>query len=92
MSQFEDKLESVFLGEPHGFAWNFRARLLSLGKVLRMAKGKVNNDQRGSYLFNPDEGGKDLFVQQSAIQSSGFRFLKEGDKVEYDSQQGQKGP
>ena len=59
-----------------------------------MAKGTVKwfNDQKGFGFITPDDGGKDLFVHQSAIQSSGFRSLKEGDKVEYESQQGQKGP
>lgn len=59
-----------------------------------MAKGtgKWFNDQKGFGFITPDTGGKDLFVHQSAIQSSGFRTLKEGDKVEYDVEQGQKGP
>ena len=59
-----------------------------------MAKGTVKwfNDQKGFGFITPDDGGKDLFVHQSAIQSSGFRSLKEGDKVQYDSEQGQKGP
>ena len=58
-----------------------------------MAKGTVKwfNDQKGFGFITP-AGGKDLFVHQSAIESSGFRTLKEGDKVEYDAQQGQKGP
>jgi CspA family cold shock protein len=59
-----------------------------------MAKGTVKwfNDQKGFGFITPDDGGKDLFVHQSAIQSSGFRSLKEGDRVEYEPQQGQKGP
>lgn len=59
-----------------------------------MAKGTGEwfNDQKGFGFITPDTGGKDLFVHQSAIQSSGFRTLKEGDKVEYDVEQGQKGP
>jgi len=59
-----------------------------------MAKGTVKwfNDQKGFGFITPDTGGKDLFVHQSAIQSSGFRTLKEGDKVEFDPEQGQKGP
>ena len=59
-----------------------------------MATGTVKwfNDQNVFGFITPDSGGKDLFVHQSAIQSSGFRTLKEGDKVEYDAEQGQKGP
>lgn len=59
-----------------------------------MAKGTVKwfNDQKGFGFVTPDTGGKDLFVHRSAIQSSDFRTLKEGDKVEYDAEQGQKGP
>ena len=59
-----------------------------------MARGRVKwfNDQKGFGFISPDDGGKDLFVHQSAIQSSGFRSLKEGDHVEYAAEQGQKGP
>jgi len=59
-----------------------------------MARGTVKwfNDQKGFGFISPDDGGKDLFVHQSAIQASGFWSLKEGDQVEYESQQGQKGP
>jgi CspA family cold shock protein len=50
--------------------------------------------------FNPDkgfgfitrEGGKDVFVHHSAIQGSGFRTLNEGERVEFDVVEGQKGP
>ena len=59
-----------------------------------MARGTVKwfNDQKGFGFISPDDGGKDLFVHQTGIQSSGFRSLKEGDRVEYDAEQGQKGP
>lgn len=59
-----------------------------------MAEGTVKwfNDQKRFGFVTPDTGGKDLFVHRSAIQSSDFRTLKEGDKVEYDAEQGQKGP
>ncbi len=50
--------------------------------------------------FNPDkgfgfitrEGGDDVFVHHTAIQGSGFRTLNEGERVEFDVVQGQKGP
>lgn len=49
------------------------------------------NDQKG-FGFLAVEGGKDVFVHHSAIQSNGFRSLTEGDKVEFTIENGPKGP
>jgi CspA family cold shock protein len=59
-----------------------------------MARGTVKwfNDQKGFGFITPDNGGADLFVHFSAIQGSGFKTLTEGQAVEFDSTQGQKGP
>lgn len=59
-----------------------------------MARGKVKwfNDAKGFGFITPEDGSKDLFVHHSAIQGSGFKSLSEGQEVEYESQQGQKGP
>jgi CspA family cold shock protein len=48
------------------------------------------NDSKG-FGFIEAESGVDIFVHQSAIQSSGFRSLSEGQKVEFDVSTGPKG-
>lgn len=57
-----------------------------------MPKGTVKwfNDAKG-FGFIAQEGGKDVFVHFSAIESSGFRSLAEGDTVEFEVVEGPKG-
>lgn len=59
----------------------------------KMATGTVKwfNGEKGFGFIQQDEGGSDVFVHFSAISGDGYRNLDEGDKVEYDVQQGQKG-
>lgn len=47
---------------------------------------------KGYGFITPDDGGKDLFVHQSDINASGYATLDEGQKVDYDIGEGQKGP
>ena len=49
------------------------------------------NDAKG-FGFIGREGGPDVFVHFTAIESTGFKSLAEGDKVEFEIVQGQKGP
>ena len=60
-----------------------------------MSKGKVKwfSAAKGFGFITPQEGGKDLFVHYSEIQSGGgYATLNEGQEVEFDVAQGQKGP
>ena len=59
-----------------------------------MATGTVKwfNDAKGFGFITPDDGSKALFAHHTEIQGSGFKSLKEGQKVEYEPQQGPKGP
>lgn len=50
------------------------------------------NDQKWFGFITPDGGGKDVFVHQTAISSGGFRSLQEGERVQFEAEQGQKGP
>ena len=50
------------------------------------------NAEKGYGFITPDDGGKDCFVHFSAIQGNGFKSLAEGDQVEFEIVQGQKGP
>jgi cold shock protein len=59
-----------------------------------MSKGIVKwfNAEKGYGFITPEDGGKDLFVHHSEIKSSGFASLNEGQSVEYEVGEGQKGP
>jgi CspA family cold shock protein len=59
-----------------------------------MAAGTVKwfNSEKGYGFITPEDGSKDLFVHFSAIQAEGYKSLNEGQKVEYEATQGQKGP
>jgi CspA family cold shock protein len=59
-----------------------------------MAQGTVKwfNGEKGYGFIAVEGGGSDVFVHFSAITGGGYRSLEEGQKVEFDITQGQKGP
>ena len=59
-----------------------------------MATGTVKwfNESKGFGFISPEDGGKAVFVQFSAIQADGFRTLAAGQAVTFDVEDGPKGP
>ena len=58
-----------------------------------MANGIVKwFSERKGYGFIEQEDGPDVFVHHSGINASGFKNLKEGERVRFDIEQGEKGP
>jgi CspA family cold shock protein len=59
-----------------------------------MSTGKVKwfNESKGYGFIEPEGGGRDVFVHFSAIQGDGYKTLSEGQAVEFEVIQGEKGP
>lgn len=58
-----------------------------------MEKGTVKwfDNSKGYGFVSRENGGKDVFVHHSAIQGTGYKSLEEGQRVEFEVTQGQKG-
>ncbi len=59
-----------------------------------MSQGTVKwfNAEKGYGFITPDEGGGDVFVHHTAINTTGYRTLEEGQKVSFEIEQSDKGP
>ena len=59
-----------------------------------MSQGTVKwfNSEKGYGFIAPDEGGGDVFVHHTAINTTGYRTLEEGQKVNFEIEQSDKGP
>jgi len=67
---------------------------LAQGAPVERLKGTVKwfNNAKGYGFIGRDDGSPDVFVHYSAIASDGYKSLQEGDAVEFEIVQGQKGP
>jgi CspA family cold shock protein len=70
------------------------ARERAQGAYVERLKGTVKwfNNAKGYGFIGRDDGSPDVFVHYSAITSEGYKSLQEGDQVEFEVTQGQKGP
>ena len=59
-----------------------------------MARGKVKwfSDAKGYGFITPDDGSQDVFVHHTGVTGAGFKSLSENDIVEFEIEQGPKGP
>jgi CspA family cold shock protein len=69
----------------------WRAWIEQLGVVVAQGTVKWFNGEKG-YGFIAVDGGSDVFVHYSAIEMDGYKTLEEGQRVEFEVTQGQKGP
>ena len=63
-----------------------------MGKSMAQGSVKWFNGEKGFGFIAQDGGGPDVFVHYSEIQGNGFKTLDEGQRVEFEIGQGQKGP
>ncbi len=71
---------------PSGNSAQMEDRQLPTGAV------KWFNEEKGYGFIIPDDGGNDIFVHHSNITMEGFRTLAEGQRVQFETGQGRKGP
>jgi len=69
----------------------------SLNKENKMSDVKTGtvkwfNNAKGFGFIEPSDGGKDLFVHMSSIQMEGYKTLKDGQSVDFEVEDGEKGP
>lgn len=74
------------------YAYGQRKHSKEFCKWQRLGQVKWFNESKGFGFITPADGSKDVFVHFSAIQGNGFKTLAEGQNVEFEIQDGQKGP
>ncbi len=80
------------LGVEHGLLQRSPGSQQEVNKSMSQGSVKWFNGEKGFGFIAQDAGGPDVFVHYSQISGSGFKSLDEGQRVEFEIGQGQKGP
>ncbi len=87
-------LDTVYLKEGltvSFFKYDFRSYSFILRFFMRIGTVKWFNESKGFGFITPEDGGADVFVHFSTIQGDGFRTLAEGQKVEFEAKESDRG-
>jgi CspA family cold shock protein len=78
---------------PHHYTTINSIKLFAAGGEVTMATGTVKwfNNTKGYGFVTPDDGEQDVFIHYSSITMDGYKSLKEGQKVQFDINEGPKG-
>ena len=86
------KNKNIILNEIFNSQIDSKTKGIHIMSEVKQGTVKWFNDKKGFGFIEPSEGGKDLFVHMSSIQMEGYKTLRDGQAVEYEVGESEKGP